>query len=239
MRRWTSTVMLAVVLVGGAAACTSSSKQSAAGSPTPAASATIAVGATAFCIDNVTLDKAVSNASSPADVLAVLKANLATLDHFSSTLGQVADPKVVAAAQTQIAAAKAAIAANKISDTPPADVVAAGATVDTYCQVQGDGTALPADFGAGKGSAFCTADAVISAGVGAAADAPAIATFFKTHQTEVNDFAAHIPAAVQADAQTLVAAAHAVVASNDGTKIQAQAVGTAANNVDLYCGINH
>jgi hypothetical protein len=222
-----------VFLVGmaavGVAACSSNSS-----SPTTTASATTTK--QVFCGFNVTLDKAGSNVSSAADFLNVLKANKAAIDGLANNLP---NDSIKTQAQALINAARNAVATNSTSGLSDPALTADGAALDTYCGVQGDGTPLPANFAAGKGSGFCADEAAISAGLGSASTPADAVTFLQANQAKVNDFAANIPAAVQSDAQSLVAAAQAAVAANDGTLIQTQAVQTAGNNVDLYCGVNH
>ena len=213
----------------GVTACSSNSS-----SPTTTASA--ASTKSAFCGFNITLDKAGSNVTSDADFLNVLKANKAAIDGLANNLPN--DP-IKTQAQAIINAARTAVAHNSTNGLSNPALNADGAAVDTYCGVAGDGSPLPANFGAGKGSTFCADEATISPGVGNAATPADAVAFLKANQAKLTDFAANIPSAVQSDAQTLVTAANAAVAANDGTLIETQAVGMAATNVDLYCGINH
>jgi hypothetical protein len=222
-----------VFLVGmaavGVAACSSNSS-----SPTTTASATTSKAV--FCGFNATLDKAGSSVTSASDFLNVLKANKAAIDGLANNLP---NDSIKTQAQALINAARTAVANNSTSGLSDPSLSADGAALDTYCGVQGDGSPLPANFGTGKGSGFCADEAAISAGLGNAATPADAITFLKANQAKINDFAANIPAAVQSDAQSLVTAAQAAVAANDGTLIQTQAVQTAGNNVDLYCGVNH
>jgi hypothetical protein len=213
----------------GVTACSSNSSST---TTTAAATNTKAV----FCGYQTTLDKGSANVNSDAAFLAYLKANQTLIDNLAKS---IPNDSIKDQATTLYNAAKAAIAANSTNALNDPSINVDGGAVDTYCGVQGDGTPLPANFAAGKGSTFCADEAFISSGLGnAAAPADAI-TFLKANQAKIADFAANIPSAVQSDAQSLVAAANAALAANDGTLIQTQAVQTAGNNVDLYCGVNH
>jgi hypothetical protein len=213
----------------GVTACSSNSSSS---TTTVAATNT----KTVFCGYNTTLDKGSSSVSSAADFLAYLKANQTLLNNLSNS---IPNDSIKAQATTIINAAKAAVASNNANALSSPAISSAGAAVDTYCGTSGAGTPLPANYGAGKGSSFCADEAALSSGLGNAASPADAVTFLKANQAKITDFAANIPSAVQSDAQTLVTAANAAIAGNDGTLIQTQAVGTAANNVDLYCGVNH
>jgi hypothetical protein len=215
----------------GVTACSSNSS-----SPTTTASAT-ATKAT-FCGDNTTLDKGSANADSASAFLAYLKANQTLLNNLANN---IPNDSIKAQATALINAAKNAVATNNASafGGSNAALAADGAAVDTYCGVSGDGTPLPADFGAGKGSSFCADEAALSAGLENAATPADAVTFLMANVAKINDFAANIPTAVQSDAQTLVTAARAAIAQNDGTQVETNAVSNAANNVDLYCGVNH
>ena len=173
--------------------------------------------------------------SSDADFLNVLKANKAAIDGMANNVPSA----IKAQAQAIINAARKAVANNSTSGLNLPSLNADGAALDTYCGVQGDGTPLPVNFAAGKGSKFCNDEAAISAGLGNAATPADAVAYLVANQAKINDFAANIPALVQSDAQSLVTAARAAIAANDGTLMQTQAVQTAGNNVDLYCGVNH
>ncbi|HEV3266158.1 MAG TPA: hypothetical protein VG014_11585 [Acidimicrobiales bacterium] len=213
----------------GVAACSSNSSSS---TTTAAATNT----KTVFCGYNTTLDKGSSSVSSAADFLAYLKANQTLLNNLSNS---IPNDSIKAQATTIINAAKAAVASNNANALSSPAISSAGAAVDTYCGTDGGGNPLPANFGTGKGSTFCADEATLSSGLGNAATPADAVTFLKANQAKITEFAANIPSAVQSDAQTLVTAANAAIAANDGTLIQTQAVSTAGNNVDLYCGVNH
>jgi hypothetical protein len=222
----TSVVLFAVAV--GTGACSSGNG----GTPASAARSS----KTAFCSANATLDKASVNVDSAAGFVAVLKANTAALNTFAHN---VPGGTVGVDAKKLVAAARLALAANSATafDTPA--VVTAGADIDTYCDEQSDGSALPSDFGAGKGSAFCSDESVISTGLNSADDAAALVSFLSNSHSTLVDYAAKIPGAVQGDAQTFVTAAQSAVSSGNADDILNQRVETALTQVDLYCGINH
>jgi hypothetical protein len=241
MRRWVITTLVTLVLAGGAAACSSGSSSSGSSASGGASGATSAAASSpgaksAFCADNVTLDKAGASVTTPAAFLNALEGEQSVIDDFAA---HIPDGSIRPEAQALVDAVRHAVAANDASAFGQPSLQADGAAVDTYCGVDGSGNPLPADFAQGKGSAFCSDEAFLSNGVSSAQAASGIVTFLQANQAKVDDFAAHIPPAVQADAQTLVDAARAAVASNDGTKLQTDAISTASTDVDLYCGVNH
>lgn len=223
----TSSILLAVAL--GAAACSS-------GSGGPSATPTTHASKATFCSDNAKLDRASTNATSATAFVSVLRKDKAVLDSFAAN---IPDDSIRPAAEKLVSAARSALAANNADSFESAAVVADGARVDTYCGEQSDGSPLPSDFAAGKGTAFCTQEATVAGGLEAASSVAAALTFLKANQAAVTAFAADIPGTVQTDAHTLVTAAQAAVADNDGTKIFTQPVATALINLDLYCGVNH
>ena len=89
-------------------------------------------------------------------------------------------------------------------------------------------------------TAFCGYNITVdksSSNVSSAADA---LTVLKANKAALDGLAKSIPNdRIRADAQGLVTAVSAAIASNDGSQIETQAVSTASNNVDLYCGVNH
>jgi hypothetical protein len=216
----------------GVTACSSNSSST---STTAAATNTKAV----FCGYNTALDKGSSNVSTQADFLAYLKAHQALLDNLAKS---IPNDSIKAQATTLVHAAQAAVAANNVSALNDPAISSGGAAVDTYCGTQGDGTPLPANFAAGKGTPLCTADATLSAGAGNAATPADQLAFLAANQATINAFAAAIPSApsdIQTAATTLVTTTKAAIAANDPSPMGAQAFQDAGNMVDLYCGVNH
>lgn len=229
-------VAILVFFVGlaavGVTACSSNSSTT---STTAAATNTKAV----FCGYNTALDKGSSSVSSEADFLAYLKANKTLLDNLAKS---VPNDSIKAQATALIHAAQAAVAANNVNALNDPSISGNGAAIDTYCGTQGDGTPLPANFAAGKGTPLCTANATLSGGAGNAATPADELAFLVANQATINAFAAGIPSApsdIQTAANTLVTTTKAAIAANDPNPMGAQAFQEAANTVDLYCGVNH
>jgi hypothetical protein len=211
-------------------ACGSSSKSSATGATNNTK--------TAFCADNVKLDRAFSNVQSSADALAAMKANQSTIGDMTAHLPA---GTVGSEARQLLSAVQQAIAKNDINVLSGVNN-SYGADIDTYCGVDTNGDPLPADFAHGKGTPLCNADTTLSDGVGNASDSTAGLAFLKSHQSDIDAFAAGVPAlpsTVQTAAQTLVTSARAAISSNDPSGLDAQSFQDAATTVDLYCGINH
>ena len=143
----------------GVTACSSNSSST---TTTAGATNTKAV----FCGYQTTLDKGSANVNSDADFLAYLKANQALIDNLAKS---IPNDSIKAQATTLYAAAKKAISDNSTNALNDPSINSDGAAVDTYCGVQGDGTPLPANFAAGKGTPMCAAEATLSAGAGNAA----------------------------------------------------------------------
>jgi hypothetical protein len=220
------------VLTGVVAACGSSNTTNAA----PSAAATKA----AFCADNVRLDKAFpSVTTSPSQVLAVLKANQATINDMAKHYPSGA---IGSESREDVNASLSAIATNNIAPVVSPTVMKDGADLDTYCGVDTNGNPLPAYFGQGKGNGFCNAYAAIETGLLHAPNSAAAISFLKLDQADVNVFNSGIPSlpsAVQTDAQTLQSAANAALSANNSSPLLTPAVVNAATRVDLYCGVNH
>lgn len=83
----------------------------------------------AFCKENAALDKAMSGASSPSDLLPILKANKDAIDTF----GKDAPEAVQEQATVLVNATHTAIDKNDASGFADATVQSAGQKVDSYC----------------------------------------------------------------------------------------------------------
>jgi hypothetical protein len=225
-------VFLVSAAAVGVAACSSSSSSS-----TTTAAATNSK--TVFCGYNTTLDKGSASVSSEADFLTYLKANKTVLDNLGKS---IPNDSIKAQATALFNAAEKAVANNDINALNDPALSAGGAAIDTYCGTQGDGTPLPANFAAGKGTPLCAAEATLSAGAGNAATPAASLAFLAANQATINAFAAALPGApsdIQTDGNTLVTTTKAAIAANDPNQLGSQAFQTASNAVDLYCGVNH
>jgi hypothetical protein len=224
--------LFGVLLAAGltASACSSNSSGSGGSSATQKA---------AFCADNVKLDQASANTSTPQQALQVLKTNESTLDDLANHLPS---GKVGQEAQALVTAFKNAISKNDTSVFNSQTLGQDGADVDTYCGVDGSGNPLPSYFAQGKGSALCNANATLSNGVGSAASAADAVSFLEAHQSDISTFSAGIPSlpsSLQGEAQTLVSTAQSAISQNDGSLLQSQTVSNDSNDIDLYCGVNH
>ncbi|MHB8465683.1 MAG: hypothetical protein ACYDH6_10555 [Acidimicrobiales bacterium] len=222
------TAMVMAAFVAGA--CSSSKSSSSAATAT-----TVADGnKTAFCAANSAIDAATFTGSNDAALLAVFKANQANIDIVANDA-----PSAIKADSTiLVTAARAAIAKNDLTPLKNSTIQAAGGRVDTYCGVQGDGTPIPANAGAGKGTAFCNDQAQLDQVVQGANDGPSLLVALKANVAKINDFEKNTPSAVKADAQVLVAAARAAIATNSADGLQSTGINSAALHVDTYCGIS-
>ena len=192
----------------------------------------------AFCGANDSLDSASANVTSAAGFLAVLKQSSAKLDELekdapAGTLGH--------GVRALVNAAKTAVASNNANDLNNPALNSAGADLDTYCGVDGEGNPLPADFAAGKGTAFCSTAASINQGTNAAPDAAGVLSFLEAHQSLLTQYASEVPSlpsTIQAEAQTLVSTAQAAIASNNSSTLGTQTIMQDSMDVQLYCGQN-
>lgn len=219
------------LLALGAAAC--------GGTSTPQASSTSTTMSTktAFCAADVTIDKAGAQAMTAGDFLTVLKNNSAALNAMKQDApsGQVGTE-----AKALVGSAESAVAANSASDLASIPN-SYGADIDTYCGVDGSGDALPAYFGTGKGTQFCSVNEQISAGTNSAQSGSDVLTFLKAHQSLVDQFAAQVPnlpSSIKSTARSLVSSAEQAIASNNADLLSSSAVTTDAMDVGLYCGQN-
>ena len=175
--------------------------------------------------------------NSAADFVAYLKANKTLL--IDNLANSIPNDSIKAQATALVNAAKAALApttsiAFKVRRPPE---MVPPSTPTAVRKV--DGTPLPANFAAGKGTPMCTAEAILSAGAGNAATPAQELAFLVANQSTINGFAAGIPSApsdIQTAANTLVTTTKAAIASNDPNQMGAQPFQQAANTVDLYCG---
>ena len=137
--------------------------------------------------------------------------------------------------------ARQAIATNNPNLLNDPSLDNAGSVIDTYCGVDGNGQPLPADFGAGKGSAFCAVSDAIDAGTQSATSSTGVLAFLTAHQTLIDEYASHLaglPSAVRASALTLVGTARSSIIAKNSTPLGTPDVQQAAMDVQLYCGQN-
>jgi hypothetical protein len=190
----------------------------------------------AFCGANVAIDKASTNLTSPSGFLSVLKKHQAQLDTMKSNLPP---GSLGTEARSEVNAAEKAIAQNS---TNPFNSVPSGAggDLDTYCGVDGSGSPLPSYFATGKGTALCSVQTQINAGVANASAPSEILAFLKAHQDLVSQFAAAVPSlpsSLRAEGQLLVTTAQQAIATNN-PNLLTPAIGKDATDVSLYCGQN-
>lgn len=220
----TAVVLTLVTL--GATACGSSTNNTA---------AVAAAHKKTFCAANVKVDKAGASVDTTAAFLVVLKANkdaLKTMDDNAPA------GKVGREAHALVKLADTAIATNNPNSLFSSNN---GGDVDTYCGVDANGDPLPADFGAGKGTAFCSVSDAIDQGTQNASSAAQVLTFLSAHQTLINQYATYVPglpSSVRTDAQTLVTTARAAIAANNSNSLGTSAISQDSMAVTLYCGNN-
>ena len=222
------------------AACGSSGNTTAAtGGSGGSTAASTSANKAGFCADLVKIDKAGMNATSAQSFLQILQANQSVLADMAKHLP---GGSLGAEAQQVLNAANTAINTNNTGALNSPSLSHSGGDLDTYCGVDVNGAPLPNYFGQGKASAFCVADTQISQGTSTATDPSSILAFLSSHQSLVNQFGANIsglPTSIKSEAQSLFSAAQSAISSNNASALGAPAVSTDANDVDLYCGINH
>jgi hypothetical protein len=225
-------VVIILCVVGPAlAACGSSSSSS---TTTPGTASTKA----AFCGGNDALDKATASVASNPAFLTVLKANSTSLSALETNApaGKVGDE-----ARALVKTAKQAIATNNPNLLNDPSLDGAGAVIDTYCGVDENGQPLPADFGAGQGSAFCSVSGAINSGIQSATSSTGVLGFLDAHQNLITEYASHLatlPSAVRPYAQTLVATARSSIAGKTPAPLATPEFQQAGLEVQLYCGQN-
>jgi hypothetical protein len=188
----------------------------------------------AFCSANDSIDRASANVDSNAGFLAVLKTHSHQLAIMKKNLPAGALGRL---AKDTVNAAEAAISSNNVNDL---NNVPGGGSIDTYCGVDGNGSRLPAYFGKGKSTAFCTAFLPIYQAVSNATNAAGVLAVFTAHQSQVSQLASELstlPKSIRAKATTTVDKAQSVITTKNPALIQGNGSG-AAMYVALYCGQN-
>jgi hypothetical protein len=221
-----ATAVVLTLLALGATACGSSTNNTA---------AVAAAHKKAFCAANDKVDKAGASVDTTAAFLVVLKANKGALKAMDDNAPA---GKVGRDARALVKLADTAIASNNPNSLFSSND---GGDVDTYCGVDSNGDPLPADFGAGNGTAFCSVSDAIDQGTQNASSAAQVLTFLAAHQTLINQYATYVPGlpiSVRTDAQTLVTTARAAIAANNSDSLGTAAISQASMAVTLYCGHN-
>lgn len=227
-----------ILVAALAAACGSSGSPAASSSSRSAGNSAASASRSAFCSDDVKLDKAGTTVMSMADYVHVLEANQALLADMAKHLPS---GSVGTQAQQLLSADNTAAATNSSTALSSPSLMKAGADVDTYCGVDGTGDALPSNFGQGRGTAFCSVDSQISAGTGSATDSASITAFLSSHRSLVNSFGADLsslPVSIKNTAQRLYSTAQSALTSGNSSAFSPEAIHD-ATDVDLYCGMNH
>ena len=172
--------------------------------------------------------------TSRAGLLAVLKTHAADIkamkkDAATGAIGTTVR-QVVATVDTAFAAGNA----NDLNSIP------SGASVDTYCGVDGEGVPLPKYFAAGKRTSFCaTFLPVFQAVENASTQAGAVAALVG-HKTQVSQAASELsglPSSIKAKASTTLKGAQTAIATNSAAALGLGGT-SPAPSVAIYCGQN-
>ena len=102
----------------------------------------------------------------------------------------------------------------------------------------GDNASNKATGADGNKAAFCATNAEINAGTKGASSADEFVTELSPFEPKLDSFLTNAPAAIKADAQTLVHASHTALSDNNGSAFNAEAVVLAGKNVDLFCAVS-
>jgi len=188
----------------------------------------------AFCGANDSIDRASESVNSDAGFLAVLKAHT----HDLAILKKNAPPGALGQlVQEVVNGAEAAVSSNNANDL---NNIPNGAAIDTYCGVDGNGHPLPAYFGTGKATAFCSTFLPIYQAVGNAPNAAGVLAVLTAHQSQVSQLASELPTlpkSIKAKATATVDKAQAAIKANNAAVIKGNGSGSAMY-VALYCGQN-
>jgi hypothetical protein len=222
----TSTAVMMAVLASGIVACTNAGL-STAGAAEHSSKA-------AFCSANDSIDRAGADVNSNAGFLAVLKKNA----HDLAVLKENAPPGALGqTVKETLNLAEKAIAsnnANELNNLPN------GGSIDTYCEVNGNGVPLPSYFGKGKATAFCSTFIPVFQAVGNAPSAAGVLAALTAHQSQVSQLASELstlPTSIKAKATATVDKAQAAIKADNAAAIKENGGGSAMY-VALYCGQN-
>jgi hypothetical protein len=188
-----------------------------------------------FCGANDSIDRASANVNSQAGFLAVLK----THSHDLAILKKDAPPGSLGqTVQAIVSAAQAAISSNNTNDL---NNVPGGASIDTYCGVDGFGNRLPSYFGKGKATAFCSKFLPVYQAVGNASDKAGILAALTAHQAQINQAATELsslPKSIKSQATTTVDKAQKAITTQNPSELGNGNGNGPAGHVALYCGQN-
>jgi hypothetical protein len=189
----------------------------------------------AFCGANDSVDRASANVDSNAGFLAVLK----THSHDLAVLKENAPPGALG--QTVIEVVNDAEAAVSSNNANELNNLPGGGSIDTYCGVNGNGSPLPAYFGHGETTPFCSTFVPIYQAAGNAPNQAAVLSALKAHQAQVDQLASDLstlPKSIKAKASVAVGNAQKAIASNNPSAIGNGNGNGPASDVALYCGQN-
>jgi hypothetical protein len=189
----------------------------------------------AFCGANESIDRAGANVSSNAGFLAVLKKHthdLAVLKENApaGALGQTVDETVTAAE-----AAISSDNANELNNIPDSG------SIDTYCGVNGNGAPLPAYFGKGTTTPFCSTFVPVYESAQNATSKAAVLAAITAHQAQIDQAATELstlPKSIKAKATAAVDNAQKAIASKNPSDLAGGNGNGPASYVALYCGQN-
>jgi hypothetical protein len=188
----------------------------------------------AFCAANDAIDRATAGASSPANALSLLRSHardLATMK-ANAPVGSVGT-----LARQEVAGADAAIASNNPDGL--ANLPNSGA-IDAYCGVDGQGARLPANFGKGRSTAFCSGYRSVYEAVITAPSEADVLSALTAKQSQLNQLAAglaKVPKSVRSTATTAIQSAQSIVTTKNSTTLSNN-FAVATIKLGFYCGLD-
>jgi hypothetical protein len=189
----------------------------------------------AFCSANDSIDKAGANVSSSAGFVAVLKKHTHDLTLLKENAPAGALGQTVQETVTEAQAAISANNANELNNIPD------GADIDTYCGVDGNGVPLPAYFGKGTATAFCSTFVPVYQSAQNATNKAGVLAALTAHQAQIDQLASalsSLPKSIKTKATVAVDNAKKAIATNNPSAIGGGNGGGPASYVALYCGQN-
>ena len=189
----------------------------------------------AFCSANESIDKAGANISSNAGFLAVLKKHTHDLTVLKENAPSGALRQLVNETVTDAEAAISSNNANELNNIPDSG------NIDTYCGVNGNGAPLPAYFGKGTATAFCSTFVPVYQSTQNATSKTAVLAVITAHQAQINQLASELsslPKSIKAKASAAVDNAQKAIASKNPAELGGGNGNGPASYVALYCGQN-
>jgi len=189
----------------------------------------------AFCGANDSIDRAGANVSSSAGFLAVLKKHTHDLTVLKENAPPGAIGQTVKETVTEAEAAISSNNANELNNIPD------GANIDTYCGVNGSGAPLPAYFGKGTATAFCSTFVPVYQSAQNATNKAAVLAAITAHQAQIDQLASELsslPKSIKTKATAAVGNAQKAIASKNPSALGGGNGGGPASYVALYCGQN-